>query len=1460
MAGRLRRVPPATRSRAGRVFVVAAILAAPLAAPFPAPSSAAPAVALRAASPQEYLSLGMPLSARRAFLALPAAARAKSTILPELLEKLSEAGHAEDALSLFAAVRQELPGPARARAFLAAGKIHWARKEFGMAAEAFREARRIPEAALFLARIQVAGGDAAGALRTLAAAPPGERQARVAAAIEGMKRQPDAAALRAAAGNARAGTSAHAAATAALARALLRSGDDRGALAAAREGIAGMALRREAVARLGAWDGSREDAARTWTSMADLFPDDSDVGAFFAAGGAFLAAADLADTARAAGNGAVAIARGAEWTRRVLVPARRALEEKARRAAEIGARSRALDASAGDIRARARDAAAAFPIAAWGARSDPAGAVLLARLDAALAALRSRLERTRAATGGGEREDGGRTLSPDDRRMLLFARKKAERADDEVRVLEGRAAFLRGRILNRWKASYADRLSGILDGVDRARDEALEGARRADEAARPLRSARAGLAQWEEAAARYAARLAADGAALGALREKARTAAENALGGARRELAAAVAGEERSLRYLAARAATGILNADKRETPGRAPADRAGILAEARGHWEAVLSPPGGRRAPADEATYALAELGFEDAEARFYGPDGSGAGHPDYAAAAALFRKVVEEFPESPYAEPAHYGLALCWQEMGAPDNSAAVLEAMLARYPKTRHADEIHLRLGERAFDRGEFRLAEAHYREVGPGAPADVRATAWLKLGWTLVLTERSRESADFFLSALEAAPGPRSSGIAGEALKMAARALVDANLWDRAGALLAARGAAAHGPALLLGVQAVLDAQNRYDEAAAIADRIGAAYPLAEGRIDAEVAAAEALRKAGRADESFARRGNYHVLFGPGSRWQAAPGRTPGDIARADVIAEEGLRSAAFHFHARTREGAPGTVRGVPASRESVLALYDAYRARFPAAPGADEVSYQRAWLLFEAGRKSEAGAAFEAAARRPGAARGESSRYMAVQCAKDAASLAEGEPPERRAAALDDVIRLCGEYERAFPRGDRLPDILLDRARAAFRARRFPDAARDADRAASLLVAEAARREALRLAGSARFETEDYGRAETAFRTLLAASPPPEERKDAERWVGFSMFRRAERLPPAAAAEAARIFSGLAREFPSLEIAPAALFRAGAAAAEAGNANDAIAAFLAVESAGADPGLARDATQWLASLYEKTGEKAAAAARYEKLADSGQAGSQKGPLLLRAAGLLAGVDEPRARKDLAAVAALADSPPALRVTCYFRAAESARADGRSDEADDLYGKATAAHEAAPEAAPGIAGKAYFARAELRFARYKALSIAPPLEKSFAEKRAALEAAAELYVAAIRIGDPETAPAALHRLGEGFEDFRGAILASPAPRGLSDAEREEYVFLLEEKAAPLEEQAVDAYRRNLRNAVAAGLSSPWVDRSVARLKGLRPALFARRWEYAFPVVPVPDFLGIIVREGR
>lgn len=290
----------------------------------------------------------------------------------------------------------------------------------------------------------------------------------------------------------------------------------------------------------------------------------------------------------------------------------------------------------------------------------------------------------------------------------------------------------------------------------------------------------------------------------------------------------------------------------------------------------------------------------------------------------------------------------------------------------------------------------------------------------------------------------------------------------------------------------------------------------------------------------------------------------------------------------------------------------------------------------------------------------------------------------------------------------------------------------------AGRAAEALPPGEGRLSALRLAGDSLFALEDFAGAETRFRSVLADAPGAELSAEMRTWVGFSMFRRAERM---AGEPAAELFGRVAREFHSLEIAPVALFRSGTAFAGAGNARDAIPAFLAVESDSRDAPLALESTRWLARLYESAGDKVAAAERYERLASLEPGGEEKRALLFRAAELFAETAAPRARRGFLAVAALPDTPPALRIVTLFRAAETAREEGKRDEADRLYGEAVKAHRAAPGAAPETAARAYFQRGERRFVRYLRLSIAPPFEKRFAAKQGALEDAAALYVEAV-----------------------------------------------------------------------------------------------------------------------
>ncbi len=1436
-----------------------------------------------------YLDQAMPASAERAFRAMPTAAQGASPLLPALLRALAARGNTSGALALFESVQPHLAEPVRSEAIFTAARIHWELRAFDKSAQLLRDvapvSKSAPEAALYLARARAATGDYEGAGKALETAAPSARQwltageiamlrgdatraqtiwrnatgdspAAFSARLLAISQAAEAAsaldALRALSADKTLPASRRAGALEALASVQLKNGEFAGALASANNGIA-VTQRWAADAKSQpGWDGTRAGGDASWERLVAQFPEDEPSDRFFGAGRAFLSYTALLHTTFSTTNGPRELSREIRWKRTAIEARRKAVSEAVGRSEAIRKSFVEDREKSFSTRARLKAAAQEVPMATLGSRIDPKGAALIEGTDKRSVELRERIAKLIVVVDRISSDvPRMHSLSAEDQRMVFFARSRLAKLSDEVDELDERGAFARGRVWNRWKDAYVSNISRMMTASDNAVTAATTGETRAARGSSPLVAAQAELDRWLRAFGTFDRIAVRDEALLTGHRGALASDAGKQLESARTELAEAVRGKERALQYLAGRAATEWRLAGKGSPVDNTTVSeerRASLSAEALAHFEASLPTGKARATWQDEALYAMGELRYEQEEARFFGKEGSG-NLPDYSAAAAMFRRVIDEHPGSPYGESAHYGLALALQESGSGDEAYNIMEKLLARYPASRYSDEIRLRLGESSFDQNEFAVAEQHYRKVSEKAPAEIRTTALFKLGWSLFLQSRPKEAADPFLSSLLLSPSAKKTGgVNQESLRMVARMLVEAGTDNTAERFLSERGATAYGPPVLLQIQGLLDTQNHHVEAATVADRLGAGWPLAAERVDAEIAAAEALRKAKKDEDAYARRGNFQAVFGPGTPWQAYPSRTKAEIARADNTAEEATRVAAFHFHAKAREGAA-------AERGRAMKLYDAYLSGFAAAPKAEEIAYQRSWLLFEDNRKKEASAAFESVGKNIPGPRGEASRYMALQAAKDISTPAD-------APSQAELVRLALAYEQAYPKGERAYMVVMDRAVAHRNLKDFRQAAEAAQSAAKNAATVPERRAALRIGADSNFDAGEFAGAETGYRALLATSPEPKEKAEAENWTGFSMFRRAEALPKEKGIEAADLFLKLSKEFPAHEIATVARFRAGAAYGDGGKTREAIEAFLFVEGGTGEKEkeLRLDATRWLARLYEKNGEPLPAADRVEKLAGIAKEPVDREALLLKAAALAeTGKDTPRQHRLLLAIAALPTTANPLRMHCLLKVADDERTAGKAEEADRRYGEVIAVHRTAKDAAPELAGRAFFRQAEYRFAKYLALKIVPPLEQTFAAKQAGLTACAALYAEAVETGDGETVSGSLHRIGGGLEEFRSAILTSPAPDGLSAVEKEEYTLLLEEKAAPIEDKALDAYRKSLYHSVAAGVSTEWSDKSLARLKALRPARYGKKGEYAFPVLSLPDFRGIVERSS-
>ena len=83
----------------------------------------------------------------------------------------------------------------------------------------------------------------------------------------------------------------------------------------------------------------------------------------------------------------------------------------------------------------------------------------------------------------------------------------------------------------------------------------------------------------------------------------------------------------------------------------------------------------------------------------------------------------------------------------------------------------------------------------------------------------------------------------------------------------------------------------------------------------------------------------------------------------------------------------------------------------------------------------------------------------------------------------------------------------------------------------------------------------------------------------------------------------------------------------------------------------------------------------------------------------------------------------------------------------------------------------------------------------------------------------------------------RIGEIYQDFGKALMASERPRNLNEEELEQYDILLEEQAYPFEEKAIEIHEANAQR-TADGLYDTWVRKSLAELAELMPVRYAKQ----------------------
>ena len=119
---------------------------------------------------------------------------------------------------------------------------------------------------------------------------------------------------------------------------------------------------------------------------------------------------------------------------------------------------------------------------------------------------------------------------------------------------------------------------------------------------------------------------------------------------------------------------------------------------------------------------------------------------------------------------------------------------------------------------------------------------------------------------------------------------------------------------------------------------------------------------------------------------------------------------------------------------------------------------------------------------------------------------------------------------------------------------------------------------------------------------------------------------------------------------------------------------------------------------------------------------------------------------------------------------------------------------------------------------------------------PLKLSLRKKKHVMQKAVKYYGQASKYGVAETATESTHAIADIYKSFSKDLLTSQRPKGLSGDELEQYVILLEDKAFPFEDKAIEFYEANMSH-IKDGVYNKWVQQSHTQLKELFPTRYKR-----------------------
>lgn len=336
-----------------------------------------------------------------------------------------------------------------------------------------------------------------------------------------------------------------------------------------------------------------------------------------------------------------------------------------------------------------------------------------------------------------------------------------------------------------------------------------------------------------------------------------------------------------------------------------------------------------------------------------------------NFAPSIALYRRLIDGFPDYRLNDGAWYLLGYCLEKQNAFEEGLAAYQQLIARYPRSRFTTEAWVRIGEYYFDAvtepdALAKAAEA-YEHATQETAHPLYDKALYKLGWTYYRMDRFDDAVARFLTladyyeAKKAQGGDEAGGdLHEESLQYVAISLADEK-WggmEKARALFAARGPRAYEADLYRRLGNVWFDQTSHASAIEAYRLVLEKDPLAKDAPQIQQRIVQAYERDRKLSESFAEAQRLAALYAPGSAWYEKNKDEPEALSAADALAEKSLYTSAIYHHQQALVfKQEGRFNEAKQGFEVAARAYGGYLERFPRSKAAYEIRFYYAECLY-----------------------------------------------------------------------------------------------------------------------------------------------------------------------------------------------------------------------------------------------------------------------------------------------------------------------------------------------------------------------------------------------------------------------------------------------------------------------------------------------------------------------------